>query len=375
MPVNFDLGPILVFWETTKACRLACRHCRAEAIAEARPGQLSTDEGRRFIKDLYGFAPRLPVLIFTGGDPFMREDLFDLAEYARSFGMPIGFAPSVTPLLTREAAARMREVGAKTVSLSLDGALPETHEGVRGVADHFARTAEAVELLLHEGHTVQINTTVMRGNVEELAGVAGLVSSLGAHIWEVFFLIKVGRGAELEELTPEENEDVVHFLFDASRYGFIVRTVEAPFFRRVVASRREDPDADPVERFGAGPLYERLAARLRDVLGKPGKTRAQSVGTRDGKGILFVSHDGDLYPSGFLPLRLGNVRDDDVVDVYRTDPVLQAIRRAEFTGRCGVCGFADACGGSRARAFAASGDPLGEDPGCAYVPAAPAASP
>lgn len=374
MPVNFDLGPILVFWETTKACRLACKHCRAEAIAEALPGQLSTDEGRRLIKDLYGFAPRLPVLIFTGGDPFMREDLFDLAEYARSFGMPIGFAPSVTPLLTRAAAARMREVGAKTVSISLDGALPETHEGVRGVADHFARTAEAVELLLREDHTVQINTTVMRGNVEELADVAGLVSSFGAHVWEVFFLIKVGRGAELEELTPEENEDVVHFLFDASRYGFIVRTVEAPFFRRVVASRREDPDADPVERFGAGPLYERLAARLRDVLGKPGKTRAQSVGTRDGKGILFVSHDGDLYPSGFLPLRLGNVRDDDVVDVYRTDPVLRAIRRAEFTGRCGVCGFADACGGSRARAFAASGDPLGEDPACAYIPAAPAAS-
>jgi len=374
-PVNFDQAPILLFWETTKACNLACRHCRAEAIAEPLPGQLSTEEGMRLIDDLRAFTPRFPVLIFTGGDPFMRRDLFELAERARSYRMPIGFAPSVTPLLTPETARRMREVEAKTVSISLDGADPATHEGVRGIEDHFRKTEDAVRMLVAEGHTVQINTTVMRSNVEQLAEVAALVASWGAHIWEVFFLIRVGRGSELEELTPAENEDVSQFLYDASRYGFIVRTVEAPFFRRVAAWRRElPPEADPAKEFGLGALYLGLSDRLRRNLGAPSSSRAQSVGTRDGKGILFVSHDGDVYPSGFLPARLGNVRTESIVGVYRDNPLLRSIRRAEFSGRCGVCEFADACGGSRARAFATSGDPLGEDPACGYQPEAMAAS-
>lgn len=370
MSVDFERAPILLFWETTKACGLACRHCRAEAIAEPLPGQLSTEEGMRLVEDAASFTPRPPVLIFTGGDPLMRPDLFDLAEHAGRLGMSIGFAPSVTPLLTEAAARRMRAVGAKTVSISLDGARPETHEGIRGVPGHFRATEEAVRLLVREGHTVQVNTTVMRRNVEELADVAALVAAWGAQIWEVFFLIRVGRGAGLAELSPVENEDVVHFLYDASRYGFVVRTVEAPFFRRVVAWRRElPPGADPAEVFGLGPLYRGLAARLRERLGEPGPSRAQSVGTRDGKGILFVAHDGDVYPAGFLPVRLGNVRERSLVEVYRSHPVLRAIRRAAFSGRCGACAFADACGGSRARAFAFSGDPLGEDPACAHAPA------
>ncbi|HET9723560.1 MAG TPA: TIGR04053 family radical SAM/SPASM domain-containing protein [Actinomycetota bacterium] len=371
MPVNFEQAPILLFWETTKACGLACKHCRAEAIADAMPGQLTTDESLKLIDDLRAFTPRFPVIVFTGGDPFMRADLFELAAHARSYGMPIGFAPSVTPLLTRETGARMREAGAKTVSISLDGATAATHEGVRGVEDHFRKTEDAVRMLVEEGHTVQINTTVMRGNVEELADVAALLSDWGAHIWEVFFLIRVGRGSDLEELSPAENEDVVHFLYDASRYGFIVRTVEAPFFRRVVAQRREaEPDVDPVSAFGLGPLYRRLTSRVRERLGEPGTSRAQSVGTRDGKGILFVGHDGEVFPAGFLPFRLGNVRRDDIVALYRDHPLLRSIRATEFGGRCGVCPYADTCGGSRARAFASFGDALAEDPACAFQPAA-----
>lgn len=370
-PVNFDHAPILLFWETTKACGLACRHCRANAIAEALPGELSTAEGLKLIDDVHRFAPRSPVLVFTGGDPFMRADLFEIAAHARALGIPIGFAPSVTPLLTPEAAVRMREAGAKTVSISLDGACAQTHEGIRGVERHFERTLAAVRMLVENGHTVQINTTVMRGNVEELADVAGLVAELGAHIWEVFFLIRVGRGSELLELHPQENEDVVHFLVDASAYGFIVRTVEAPFFRRAVAQRREVGllNGDAAARFDLGALYDRLTERLRERLGSPRSSpRAQSVGTRDGKGILFLAHDGDLYPSGFLPLRLGNVRTDDIVEVYRDHPVLRSIRRSEFSGRCGRCVYRDLCGGSRARAWATNGDALGEDDACAFFP-------
>jgi len=367
--VNFDQAPILLFWETTKACGLACRHCRAEAIADGLPGQLTTDEGMRLIDDLRGFAPRLPVVIFTGGDPFERSDLFDLAARARSHGMPIGFAPSVTSLLTRDAARRMLEVGSKTVSISLDGADAQTHEGVRQVEGHFAKTEEAVRMLVDEGHTVQINTTVMRCNVEQLADIAALVAGWGAHVWEVFFLIRVGRGSELEELSPEEHEDVAHVLYEASRYGFIVRTVEGPWFRRVVAQRRElDSSEDAASAFDLGSLYYRQSARLRGHLGVPGNSRAQSVGTRDGKGILFVSHDGDVYPAGFLPYRLGNAKTDDIVSLYREHPLLRAIRSTSFSGRCGECDFADACGGSRARAFATFGDALAEDPACAYQP-------
>jgi radical SAM protein len=364
--VNFDRAPILVFWETTKACGLSCRHCRAEAISEPQPGQLSTEEGLRLVEDLARFEPNRPVLIFTGGDPFMRPDLFDLAGRARSLGLPIGFAPSVTPLLDRDAAIRMREVGAKTVSISLDGANRETHDGIRGVPGHLRHTEEVVRLLVEEGLHVQVNTTVMRRNVRELAEVAALVHRWGAHVWEVFFLIRVGRGTELEELAPSENEDVAAFLHDASRYGFVVRTVEAPFFRRVVSAGR--PGGVPA----LGTLHEELTSRLGELIGPPlGPARARSAGTRDGKGVLFVSHAGDLYPSGFLPVRLGNVCLDDVVRVYRESPLLRSIRDAEFSGRCGVCGFSDVCGGSRARAFAA-GDPLGEDPACAYDPLATA---
>ncbi|HZP90786.1 MAG TPA: TIGR04053 family radical SAM/SPASM domain-containing protein [Actinomycetota bacterium] len=366
---GFDLAPILLFWETTRACGLACRHCRAEAIATALPGQLSTAEGMRLIDALRGFEPRRPVLIFTGGDPFMRQDLWELSSRARANGLPIGFAPSVTPRLTVETARRMRSEGARTVSVSLDGADAMTHEGVRGVPGHFAETERAVRMLVREGLNVQVNTTVMRGNVEQLADIAELVAAWGAHIWEVFFLIRVGRGTTLDELTPKENEDVAHFLFEASRYGFVVRTVEAPFFRRVVAERRAlGIDLDPQARFGLGPLHRHLVDRLHALLGPPGEPRAQSVGTRDGKGILFVAHDGDVFPAGFLPVRLGNVREDDVVELYRRHPLLLAIRRAAFSGRCGRCEFADACGGSRSRAFATTGDPLGEDPACAYRP-------
>ncbi len=368
---NFDLAPILLFWETTRACDLACRHCRAEAIPEPLPGELSPEEGRRLVDELPGFGARPPVLIFTGGDPFKRRDLFDLAARARSLGLPIGFAPSVTPLLTPDAVGRMRALGARMVSISLDGARPRTHEDIRGVPGHFARTLDAVRLLVGEGIPVQINTTVMRRNVEEMADVAAIVASLGAQVWEVFFLIRVGRGMDLEELSPEENEDVAHLLFDASRYGFVVRTVEGPFFRRVVAWRREEaPEDDAARRFGLGPLYGRLAGRLRRALGEPtGPSRAQSVGTRDGKGVLFVAHNGEVYPSGFLPLRVGSVREGSIVDIYRFSPILRAIRKAQFSGRCGACEFRDSCGGSRARAYAASADVLAEDPACAYQPA------
>lgn len=366
--LDLDRRPILVFWETTRACGLSCRHCRASAIASPLPGQLTSAEGRSFLESLGRFDTPRPVLIATGGDVLERRDLDGLLVQAAELKLPVALAPSVTPLLTDERVAELRRAGIKLMSISLDGATAATHEGVRGVEGHFAATLAAIERLRRQGITVQVNTVVMRQNVEELAAVARIVKDSGASIWEVFFLVQVGRGVAIGELTPAENEDVCHFLVDASHYGMIVRTVEAPFFRRVVVSRKDEPvGTDVGERHGAGPLYEQLAAALRAELGEPTTpSRAQTKGTRDGKGIVFVAHDGEIHPSGFLPLSLGNVRRDDIVRVYRDHPLLRQIRAADFGGRCGTCDFRELCGGSRARAYAASGDPLAEDPACAY---------
>lgn len=311
-----------------------------------------------------------PVLIATGGDVLLRHDLDAMLARARALKVPVALAPSVTPLLTDERIAELHRAGVKVVSISLDGATPSTHDGVRGVEGHFAETVAALRRLRDGGLTVQVNTVVMRDTVEELPTVARIVKESGASIWEVFFLIQVGRGRALGELTPAENEDVCHFLVDASRYGFIVRTVEAPFFRRVVVSRKRDlGDADLGATYALGPLYERLASALQVELGAPTSSlRAQTKGTRDGKGIVFVGHDGEIHPSGFLPLSLGNVRNDEIVSVYREHPVLRRIRAADFGGRCGICAYRELCGGSRARAYAASGDPLAEDPACAFQP-------
>ncbi len=365
MPVDYAQRPMLVFWETTRACGLACRHCRASAQPRALPGQLDVAEGLRLVDEVAGFGRPHPILVLTGGDCLLRPDLWDLVERARERGVPVALSPSVTPELTPEVVDRIAASGVKAVSVSLDAASAEVHEGVRGIPGHFTATLAAIRSLVAAGLVVQVNTTVMRDNLDELADVAALVRDLGARIWEVFVLVHVGRGVDTRSLTAAEHESVCHLLWDASHHGFTVRTVEAPFFRRVVAQRRAGAPAPD------DALYVRLSARLTELLGPAGAApRAQTAATRDGKGIVFVAHDGQVHPAGFLPLDLGSVRDTPLATLYRDHPVLRDIRAGRFGGRCGVCEYADLCGGSRARAFAATGDPLAEDPACAYVPAA-----
>jgi radical SAM protein len=368
-PVDFERRPILVFWETTRACGLACRHCRASAIAEPLPGELSTGEAERLLEQLAGFGQPRPVLVATGGDVLMRADLDDLAARARELRLPLALAPSVTPLLSGERIRRLRQLGVRVASISLDGAGPEVHDQVRGIDGHFEATLRAIRLLREQRITVQVNTVVMRDTVFELPRVARLAKEAGASIWELFFLVQVGRGTSQQALEAAENEQVCHFLLDASRYGMIVRTVEAPFFRRIATERTAGAEPPP------GPLYRQLRKRLLEELG-PARTppRAQTKGTRDGQGVLFVAHDGTINPSGFLPLPLGNVRNDDLVSVYRRHPLLRSIRAATFAGRCGNCPYRNLCGGSRARAYAATADPLAEDPGCMFDPVATVAA-
>lgn len=373
--LNFNERPILVFWESTRACLLACKHCRAEAIETAAEGELSTAEGMQFIESLTSFGRPYPVLIFTGGDALMRPDIFELVARARALEIPVGMSPSVTPRLTDDNIERMAKLGVKVVSISLDGASAATHEGVRGIPGHFAQTVLAIQRLVSAGFEVQVNTTVMQENVSELPAVVQLLKETGVRIWEVFFLIQVGRGKGSVEIAPQEFEDVAHFLFEASTYGLTVRTVEAPFFRRVVAERKSlatDLRANRssvASQYHLGPLYETLSEDLKRRLGPSMSVpKAQTSSTRDGKGIIFVAHNGTVYPAGFLPLPLGNVRDRVLVDVYRDSPMLRDMRNGSFAGKCGVCDYRDLCGGSRSRAFANTNDPMGEDPACVYDP-------
>jgi radical SAM protein len=369
-PVDFSQRPMLVFWETTRACLLACRHCRASATTQAPPGELSTEEGRALIDHVTGFGRPYPILVLTGGDCLLRADLFGLIDYAVSLGVPVCLSPSVTPLLDAAMAGRIARSGVRAVSISLDGCRAQVHDGVRGIAGHFEETVAAIERLVGAGITVQVNTTVMDVNVDDLPGIAALLARTGAHIWEVFFLVQTGRGTAAAPLSAAEHEDVCHFLYDASAYGFIVRTVEAPFFRRVVMARRGGA-APP-----GGELYRRLADGLAGLAGPAtGRPSAHVAPTRDGKGIVFVAHDGQVYPAGFLPLGLGNIRAQPLSQIYRDNPLVRSIRAARFTGRCGQCEYADLCGGSRARAYAATGNPLGEDPACPYQPATAGAWP
>ncbi len=352
----------------TKACKLKCKHCRAEAIPEPLPGELTTQEGFKLIDDITKFGKPYPVLILTGGDPMMRADLEEILAYARDVGVKVGVAPAVTDLLLSRLEV-LRRYGVKYISISVDG-FGKTHDKVRGVEGHFEETVDLMKSLKGDW-ILQVNTLVSKETVYDLPKVVKLLKELSVNVWELFFLVKVGRGTELEELTPKENEDVSHFLFEVSRYGLEVRTVEAPFFRRVYLTRLRDgvEDFDEVaRRYGLGQLYRDLSEELEALLGPPGTPRKLgSAFTRDGYGIIFVSYDGQVYPSGFAPFNLGNVREESLVEIYRNHPTLRKIRAAEFKGRCGICEFREVCGGSRARALAA-GDILGEDPGCSYVP-------
>jgi radical SAM protein len=333
-------------------------------MRKPKAGQLDREQGLKLIDQLTGFGEPYPALLLTGGDPIMREDFFDLIERAKGLGIYVAVAASVTPKLNASTISRMTELGVDIMSVSLDGASPETHDRLRGIRGTWSETIQSLRLAKQLGLRAQINTTVMRSNLEELADIFHIVKETGAVAWEVFFLIRTGRGAALEILDPEECEEVMHFLYDAAHYGIPVRTAEGPNFRRVRIERQKGL-APP-----NGELHRRLGARLQGLEGPPTSPPAmKSTHTRDGKGIVFVAHDGEVYPSGFLPVSAGKVPEEDLRTIYRSSPLFIALRdSSNLKGRCGKCEYKEICGGSRSRAFAEYGDPFEEDPACPYIP-------
>ena len=362
---RYERSPHLVFWETTKACPLACQHCRASAQLDASPGQLSTAEGLALIDQIVAMEGPSPILVFTGGDCFARHDLTELIAYAKSHGLRLGIAPSVSDLLTREYMELLYTLGVRSVSISLDGANAESHDALRGIPGHFVKTLEALRMMSDMGFRLQVNTTVMRGNAAELADVFTLLRELGVSIWEVFFLVGVGRGTQIEEVDSQDAEDICHFLVDATAYGMTVRTVEAPFFRRVQSERAPLGSSDPRDHFALGNLYEVLREGLdRDTNEKVHTIASSTLATGDGRGIIFVGHDGDVHASGFLPLALGNVKETPLAEIYTHNALLQTLRGGQLEGECGRCDYRRLCGGSRARAYARTGRVLADDTAC-----------
>ena len=353
--VDFNQRPFLAIWEVTQACDLACVHCRASAQPLRHPLELTTDEGKDLIDQIA--AMQVPVFVLTGGDPIKRPDLFELIAHARKAGVRVSLTPSATPLLTREIIFRLKEAGLARLAVSMDGASARTHDAFRGMSGSFARTLDAVRWANEAGLPAQINTTFSRRNVGEMDEIAQLVESLKITLWSVFFLVPTGRGKLDDLLSAEEFEQVFARIYRLSKTAsFDIKTTEAQHYRRFVLQQRV---AERKAGLSAGPAPEKMA----DTIGRAPR------GLNDGKGFVFISHTGEVYPSGFLPLTAGNIRRQPLSTIYRESPLFMRLRdTSQLEGKCGACEFKEICGGSRARAYALTGDPLAEEPCCWYVP-------
>ncbi|HSQ64315.1 MAG TPA: TIGR04053 family radical SAM/SPASM domain-containing protein [Polyangiaceae bacterium] len=345
----FDDHPLLAIWELTRACDLACVHCRASSVTSRDPLELTLDEGKRLLEQIAAMGT--PLMVFTGGDPAKRPDLVELIEHGAKTGMTMAVTPSGTRLMTRELLATMRDAGMARLAVSVDGPEAATHDAFRRVQGSFEHTMRILSDANALGIERQINTTLGHHNREALPAMAKLVKDVGAVLWSVFVVVPTGRANKALLLGADELERALVELAEiAETAPFDVKTTAAPHFRRVQMERRTK---------SVGVLHDVDADG--QVLGPRG--------INDGQGFLFVSHHGDVFPSGFLPVSAGNVRKDDIAALYRTSPLFTRLRDvSSLGGKCGVCPFRRVCGGSRARAYAMTGEMMDYDPLCSYVP-------
>ena len=368
--------PFLVIWEITQACDLACRHCRAEAKPEHDPLALSFDEGRALVDQVERFGRPRPLFILTGGDPFKRTDIFDLVSYATEQGLPVAVSPSGTPLLTPANLQHLKETGTRAISLSVDGSTSEAHDDFRQVPGSFEWTINGWRAAQDIGLKVQINTTVTRYNLFDLPNIFALAYDLGVMTWSVFFLVPTGRAQSQDNISSDDYEAVMNFLYDASKF-IGVKTTEGHHFKRVVLQRAilDARGLPPEDYLALSDTYCRLKDGLDVVIqGKDlpipaDRIRRTPMHVNSAEGFVFISHQGEVFPSGYLPLSAGNVRETSLVDIYCHSPLFQALRdKSQLKGRCGCCEFRWVCGGSRSRAYAMTGDVLAEEPFCVYEP-------
>lgn len=359
--LDFDSAPFIAIWETTQACDLACRHCRADAQPLRDPSELTTAEAKALMDRLREFGPI--VFVFSGGDCFKRPDIVELVGYGARLGLRMGITPATTSLATKELLAELKGAGLTRLAISLDGSNAAIHDEFRRVTGSFDHGLRILREAQEVGLSTQVNTVIRKANIDDMDAMTELMTTLGVVFWEVFFLVPMGRAKADDVASADEFESVFHQLYDLSKTApFDIKATAAPQYSRVVMQRkraevREGADEDVREVMTRGMHYSQ-----RDGIG-----RARNV--NDGDGFVFISHTGDIYPSGFLPVKAGNIRETDLIEVYRTAPVFRELRdRSLLGGKCGACGYRSACGGSRARAYAMTGDYLAEEPFCAYVP-------
>lgn len=347
---DYAQTPLNIYWEMTQACALACRHCRASAVPNPHPLELTFEEGIKFLGQFQDFGEPLPQLILTGGDPLDRKDLYPLIDEARKLGIGVSITPAATPAFTREVLVELQRHSVEGLGLSLDGSTSGRHDSIRGVPGTFERTLKAMRWAQELKMPLQVNTLVSAETADDIPAVYELLKPFGVARWSLFFLISVGRGKVLQPLTAQEGEKLMSWIFETSCSApFIVATTEAPSYRRVALERMREGGMTG-EQIKRSPVY-------------------RGFGIRDGHGIMFVSSTGDICPAGFLPLVVGNVRKDRVADIYRNAPVFKSLHDpTQFEGPCGFCEYSALCGGSRARAFEATGNPLASDPFCTYEP-------
>jgi radical SAM protein len=347
----YSEAPRNVYWETTIACDLACQHCRANAIPHRDPAELTTDEGKALMRSVKEMGS---MLILTGGDPLKRPDIFELIAYGQQLPIHVAITPSTTPTLDRETVGRFRDLGVAAMGVSLDGPTADIHDAFRNVPGTFDYSMRALEWARELDIAVQVNTTVTAATLPHVPAMYTLLrdtASPPVRRWSLFLLVPVGRGEELGIPTADQVEELFEWVYSVAPHApFRIGTTEAPHYRRYWIQRKLEE----------GATLEFIESR----------GRAMAFGIRDGNGVVFVSHRGEVYPAGFLPYPLlGNVKESSLAEIYRDSPELERLRDpANYQGRCGRCEFKWACGGSRARAYAMTGDPLGEDPLCGYEP-------
>lgn len=347
---------MVLIWELTQACGLACDHCRADARPNRHPDELPTAEGKRLLEDAAEFGDG-QLVVLSGGDPLVRDDVEELIAHGDDLGLRMTITPSGTGSLTADRIRAMADAGLKRMAVSIDGATPESHDEFRGETGSFEETIRAVEDAKAAGLPVQVNTTVCRQTVGELPEIRDLLREIGAVMWSVFFLVPIGRGRILEPINPDEADAVMAWLDEVSdEEPFGLKTTEAPHYRRVSMQRqRARADENGKDDGSDG--------------GPPAQGIKRRGGIVAGDGFAFVSHTGEVFPSGFLPESAGNVRQRPVTELYRESELFRNLRdRDTLTGKCGACPYRHVCGGSRSRAFATTGDPFASDPLCPYVP-------
>ncbi|HYG77590.1 MAG TPA: radical SAM protein [Planctomycetota bacterium] len=465
--VDFNQAPFIVIWEVTRACDLRCVHCRAEAIVQRHPLELTFKEGCKLIDQIREFGK--PLFVITGGDPLKRPDIYDLIKYGDQKGLRVALTPSGTQLMQPPVIKKFKTSGLSRLAVSLDGSCKEIHDTFRKVDGSFDWTVESIKEARRNDIPVQINTTVCKHNLKDVRAIGELLATLDICLWSVFFLVPTGRGLRSDIISAREHEDVFHLLYDLSKtMPYDIKTTAAQHYRRVVVQRRRQevaelvaqgkspeeaarivqlnsvPKAIPganyepggwrrdeapgpqsgasamgseakgappratgedaaalkakIDRMRAGGAPEFVIAKLEaqlyaaqgkgadgssapiEFLTRQDTARADAAldigraakGVNDGNGFVFIDHIGLVYPSGFLPFVVGDVRKQSLVEIYRESPIMKQLRDyPTLKGKCSWCDFRDICGGSRSRSFGVTGDFLASEPYCSYFPQKP----